>query len=151
MVNTFALSLMELFELVSTLALLVALIYTIRSFRRNARINEATFVKDMFEVFQRDRWAVLDNPEALKVLAEERETTPKDLIKESIGSIDINRVYLVFHLHERGLTPKKQWIHDLQDIRAQFTDQLVCNKWEKMRNFFPENFQQFVDTEILTE
>lgn len=151
MVNTFPLSLMELFELISTLALLIALVYTIRSFQKNARINEAIFVKDLFEAFQRDRWAVLDNPEALQVLAEERETTPSELIKESIGSFDINRAYLVYHLYERKLTPENQWVYDIQDIRALFTDKLVLNKWEKVRGRFPHNFQQFIDTEILTE
>ena len=138
-------------EVIGTLATVVALVFAIKSFDKNSRIQEAIFVKDLFENFQRDRQAILDNPTALNILAQERGTTPEEMVKASIGSFAINRAYLIYHLHERKLTPEKRWERDIKDMQVMFSEDLVHMHWKNIRARYPIDFQQFVETRILTK
>ena len=151
MSELFGINISTLIELIGTLATVIALVFAIRSFNRNTQINEAIFVKDLFEGFQRDRQVILNNPVALKIQAEERGLTTDEVIRRSIGSFDINRVYLIYDLHERKLTPENRWERDKQDMRRLFANEMVVNRWQETQSIFPKDFQQFIDEHILPE
>ncbi|MEO0585884.1 MAG: hypothetical protein AAF135_26980 [Bacteroidota bacterium] len=138
----------DLFELGGTIATVIALIFAIKSFRKNNQLQEAMFIKNLFEGFQRDRQAVLDNPTTLKILATEWEKKPEELIRDSLGSFGINRAYLLFYLHQERLTPESRWTQDKRDIEVLFSDSLVANSWWEIQEFYPEDFQTFINTQI---
>jgi len=142
-------SFIDILELISATATVVALIYAIKSFRKSTRIQEAVFVQNLFENFQRDRQAILSNPKTLQIAAKERGITQTELLRASIGSFDINRAYLIYHLRERKLTPSKQWVRDKKDIRAMFSRPQIQKRWESVRTRFPEDFQDFIEQNIL--
>lgn len=139
----------DLLEFIGTIATVIALVFAIKSFRKNTRINEAIFAQNLFEAFQRDRRAILDNPNTLEVIAEERGIEPKQLIIDSIGSFDINRAYLVYYLHQEKMTPKERWIHQKKDMQRLFIDKLIQNRWKQIKTRYPTEFQQFVKRELL--
>ncbi|MEO0899603.1 MAG: hypothetical protein AAFY71_24550 [Bacteroidota bacterium] len=149
MIEVSPLSLIDVLELVGTLATVIALLYAIKSFQKSNKIQEAVFVKELFESFKRDRQAILDNPEALTILAEEREVSKKEIIKSSMGSFDIGRAYLIFHLNERNLIPKERWQEDIKDMKVLFSDALIQAHWQKTKDRFPDTFKRFIETEIL--
>lgn len=141
-------SLFELLELIGTIATVIALIYTIKSFRKSIRIQEASFVQNLYESFNRDRQAILDNPRALAILSKERNLEPDEFISKSIGSFDINRAYHLYYLHQQNLIPEKRWRQDIRDLQWLFRDQLVLTQWDKIQMVYPEDFRLFIESQI---
>ncbi len=144
-----ALGLTDLLDLIGTLATVIALIFATRSFTRNNRIQEATFIKDVFETFHRDRQMILTNPSILEVLVKQQKRSPELIIQDSLGSFDINRAYLIHYLHQQKLLPANRRDQDIKDIALLFTDEMVQKRWQVIRSFYPQDFQTFIDQEIL--
>lgn len=151
MITSSGISLFEILDVVGTIATVVALIYAIRSFQKNTRIQEAMYIKSLFESFQRDRQAILDNPIALNILATERNVEEREVVKESIGSFSINRAYLLFHLHQKKLLSNSRWEQDKIDIRTLFRESLVYSKWQRIRDYYPADFQLFIEAEVIKD
>ena len=150
MLNLSSFTFIDILELIGTIATVLALVYAVKSFRKSTRIQEAVFVQNLFENFKRDRQAILDNPRALQILAKERGVSTKEFISASIGSFDISRAYLIFHLNERNLIPKEQWERDIKDMQVLFFDDLVVSRWEQVKTRYPEAFQAFIAQHIKT-
>lgn len=151
MIEGIDISFKEALDLIGTASTVIALFFATSSFMRSSRIQEANFIKDMFEAFQRDRQAILTNPAALDVLAKERGKSQEKLIKESIGSFDINRAYMIHHLHDRRLLPRQRRKQDICDMRMLFADDLVRRQWQSIQTVYPKKFQRFIEKEIMNQ
>ena len=151
MQSLFDISLFEAIQLLADIATIGALIFAIKSFSKNARINEAMFINNIFESFQRNRQAILDNPKQLKAYASQREVSEETLIEESIGSFDLNHAYKIYQLYEDKLIPEDKWEQFRADMRLSFSRPLVQKRWNEAKSYFSTDFQEYIDTQILLD
>lgn len=151
MIETSPTHLIDIIEFIGILFSAVMLLIGVITYFKNTRIRQAESIATLFENFQRDRQAALDNPKSLKILAEEREISEEDVIKSSMGSFGINQAYLLFFYHKKKLITKDRWENDLQDMRVLFQGKLVSEQWFKVRNRFTGEFQSFIDHTILID
>lgn len=143
-------SFIEILDLVGTTATVLALLFAIKSFQKNVRINEARFIQDHYRDFRASRQAILDNPQELRIQARELGISPESLIKDSLGSFGINKAREIYALYKRNLLPQSQWESDVEDMKVLFSNTLIAERWQQLRMRHPKDFQAFIDTHILS-
>jgi hypothetical protein len=131
-----------------------SLLYSALERHHERRRADLEFTIKIFENFQRDRQALIDNPQALAFLAKQRNVSEEQIIRNFVGTVDLNRVwaiYQVFNKHSLFLNrkSKKEWAGHVEDMKALFEKEYVQERWNEVQTGYPENFRIFINNKVL--
>lgn len=141
----------ELLDFVDTLATVVALYFTVITIRKNTRIIQNQSVNGLYKDFQELQLAILQNPETLKIIAEELEEKEKEVRKDSLASLLINNTYKAFRLQQRKRIPLDEWDLYERDMKELFKWQFIQDRWQEICPLFSPKFQLYISEHILSQ
>ncbi|MEZ4848226.1 MAG: hypothetical protein R3B93_06335 [Bacteroidia bacterium] len=138
--------------IISTASAVIAMIMlflTRQDMNRRERKDQEVFINGVYNNFQEIMISLVQDSNSLEILAEEFDQDKKVLLKQVITSILINTAANNYRLYTKKLISQEQWEAFERDIKASFSKPFILDRWLKMRTYFPNDFQTFIDDHIV--
>lgn len=134
----------------STAIALIALYMTRQDANRRERKDHEMFVDGVYEQFQEQNFAMLQDQDAIDILAHENGKSTKDAKRDALASIRINQAYRLFRLNENGYLNSEQWKQFRLDTGLLFTRSSIQSRWVDIQQYFPPNFREYINEKIIS-
>ena len=141
----------EIVRLAADLATVITLLFIVLPFVKTIKTEQANGLKNAYESQSKQRWTVINNPQTLTIAAEAYGISAEQFIKDTIASDRINSVSWQYEFYIKKLTEADLWEHQIVDIQGLFAIPIIAERWEKVRSQYDEDFQQFIDEQILID
>lgn len=140
----------EFLNLIESAVTVITLVLAIATIRANTKERRTQTVHATYDNFQDLSLALLTDEGTLEVLADVQGKSKTEVRKQYLGSIFINNAYKTYHQYQQNLLPEELWERSKIDMRGLFSWGYIYDQWSKKKSFFPKDFQDFIQTEIIT-
>ena len=121
---------------------------TRQDMNRREQKDQEMFVDSVYEQFQEQKLAMLQDEASLKILADDQGVSAFKIKKDGIASIRINQAYRLFRLSELRYLDTDQWDNLKADVRFMFALPSIKERWDRIQKEYPESFQQFINQKL---
>lgn len=132
--------------IISSLALVVSLFSYFVQKKQNENSDKELKVKAFKDILNSHRelyFEILKNDEFASKVADSGDVA---LFKKNmLGTILINHCQIIFETAKNKLVSDDDWVGLQNDIKDFFTWSIVRDRWVNNRQFYPRDFQRFVD------
>lgn len=135
-------------SIASTGIALIALFLTRQDMNRRERKDQEMFVDKVYEQFQEQKFAMLQDSEALEVLAADLGKDPKMVKTETIASVRINQAYRQFRLYESGFLNDSHWKQFEADTELLLSLPSIQHRWVSIQKYYESAFRKYVNEKI---
>ena len=132
--------------IISVLALVISLFSHLAQRKRNANLDRELKVnahKDILVSHRELYLEILKNKELATHVANPEDVTLFQ--KKMLGTILINHCEIIFETAKNKLVSDNDWEGLQNDIKDFFTWKIVKNRWVNNRQFYSQDFQNFID------
>lgn len=132
----------------STVIALIMLFMTRRDMNRREQKDQEMFIDHVYEQFQEQKLAMLQDPASLKILSDDRGKSVEETKRDSLASIRINQAYRLFRLSQKKYLTEEQWEQLKSDVQFMFTLPSIKSQWTKIQGKYPEPFRKLVNDKL---
>lgn len=148
-INALSALLTMLFTCVITIANVLMWLSTRRTIQLQTASNYSLNYQSLIQGHRDLLFGLMNQPDALKAFAKANQFDPDRWALQSIATFFINQAWVHFVNFEHGTLDETHLESFKKDAQDMFTWSSVYERWQQAKNFYPENFQSFVEKELL--